>query len=242
MAIHLGTTIVALIFFGISFIIRRRCEIIARALLRPFRQEDDKLRDEKNQAFANHGLRSAQKQSEYTPTPTTQAKPYHMTMGLKRLDMENWLTVDAEYTKEHQLRTDLLDKSLPSVFQCLSGSEVACLEVLQLVVDFLTSRYPEMFVLEGSNIYNNATGETFSLVDVTNPLEIAARLAMEDFNILTKDESDGQFHLVASVTLFPVGWKLQERIGGSMAELHKTVPKWQERLSCPIAKYVPPPK
>lgn len=64
---------------------------------------------------------------------------------------------------------------------------------------------------------------------------------MEDFNILLCDpesEDPEEWKLMASATLFPAGWKLQERIGCSMAVLHAPVPGWKEKLGKSVNRYV----
>ncbi|KAI9783095.1 MAG: hypothetical protein M1839_004264 [Geoglossum umbratile] len=133
---------------------------------------------------------------------------YSMTMGLRRLDEKNWLTIDEEYLPEHRLRAELLSKSRNKVLQCLPGSEVACVEVLEFVVSFLIKRWPEVFELFGETdgdgvdggryfVRNNKTGEEFRIVAPyeVEPLEIAARLAIEDFNLLVKGEESGEYLL-----------------------------------------------
>jgi len=60
---------------------------------------------------------------------------------------------------------------------------------------------------------------------------------MEDFNILIKDLESGEYRLLASATLFPTGWCLQERIGTSMALLHAPVPGWKEKMSRSVNRY-----
>jgi len=142
-----------------------------------------------------------------------------MGMGLKRLDEDNWLTVDSEYLPEHKLRDSLLRTKRSKVLQCLPNSYEACHELLELVTTFLCSRYPEHFSLTSSPMFtirNHLTGETHALgPQSSNPLETVARLAMEDFNILMKDPVTGEYTLQASATLFPAGWELEERIGTS---------------------------
>lgn len=232
MAYYLLTLVFALVLFTISFTLRGQLNRLPKIVQRPF------YHSKKSHHEGHHPepVCPRQEKSQHTSSTRPAGKPYHMTMKLKRLDLNSWLTVDSEYLREHTIRKELLDKSLSNVLQCLPGSELACVETLDLVVDFLVSTYPDTFVLEGVGkdlaIRIIATQEIFSLVDVVNPLELAARLAKEDFNILMKDPEDQQYHLIASATLFPVGWKLQERIGGTMAALHKTVPNWQEKLSC----------
>lgn len=116
--------------------------------------------------------------------------------------MTNWLTVDKKYIQHDRIRADLLANKKNQVLQCLPGSEDACAELLDLVVDFLVQRYPLIFELcggpEGQDlIRNKVTSETFHIkapyIGIA-PLEIAARLAMEDFNILIKSD-DGKHRL-----------------------------------------------
>ncbi|TVY53673.1 hypothetical protein LCER1_G004114 [Lachnellula cervina] len=172
-----------------------------------------------------------EKRLQYVFPPLQPKTSSRTSMGLKRLEKSNWLTLDAHYTSEHQVRNYLLRTSHPNVIQCLPGSEAACHEVLSIAVDFLITRFPDHFTMEGKTITNHIANESFLVgPDCPNPLEVAARLAMEDFNVLMKNTETGKYHLQASATLFPAGWKLQERIGTTMANLHGPVPGWKEKM------------
>ncbi|KAG9236954.1 hypothetical protein BJ875DRAFT_354842, partial [Amylocarpus encephaloides] len=168
--------------------------------------------------------------------------PSSTSMGLKRLEVDNWLTIDSQYYNEHTIRNSLLITRHAQVVQCLRGSEQACHEVLELVTTFMSQRFPDDFTIvqtsHGPVIRNHITNENFHIgADCPNPLEVAARLAMEDFNVLMKHTETGQYHLMASATLFPAGWKLQERIGTSMDNLHKPVPEWKKNLGGSVNRY-----
>lgn len=56
-----------------------------------------------------------------------------------------------------------------------------------------------------------------------------------------KNQETGEYELKASATLFPAGWKLQERIGTSMANLHRPVPGWKEKLGGSVNRYLSSP-
>jgi hypothetical protein len=173
----------------------------------------------------------------YQFPPLRERTSTKMAMGLKRLDQSNWLTVDSNYLPEHVLRCGLLCTNHPQVIQCLPGSEAACHEALSAVTSFLSSRFPQHFTIttisSGPAIQNHLANEIFPIGqrNCPNPLEIAAKLSMEDFNVLVKNPETGEYHLQASATLFPAGWKLQERVGTSIANLHALVPGWKEKLS-----------
>lgn len=184
-------------------------------------------------------IKEQRKDSQYTLPPLKPKTSSRTTMGLKRLDASNWLTIDPHlYSSEHCARLHLLESDCPSVVQCLPGSEAACHEVLSLAVEFLTTRFPHHFTLKDDVIYNHIVNESFFVgPECSNPMEVAARLAMEDFNILVKNPESGEYHLQASATLFPAGWKLQERIGTTMANLHAPVPGWKEKLGGSVNRY-----
>lgn len=194
----------------------------------------------KNMAVKPLKFDSRENFEPYILPPLRIRQSSQMGMGLKRLDRVNWLTMDSNYLPEHVLRCELLETSRPRVIQCLSGTEEACSEVLDVVVRFLTSRYPEHFTSTATEVHNHITGETLPIgVKSIRPLETAARLAMEDFNILMKYSITGEYILKASVTLFPAGWELQERIGTSMANLHIPVPGWRENVGHIVNRYLP---
>ncbi|KAI9878527.1 MAG: hypothetical protein M1830_000661 [Pleopsidium flavum] len=182
----------------------------------------------------------------YPQQPFKQSGRYHMTMGLRRLDAEIWAIVDKHYTYEHKIRADILSSKKTKVFRCLPGSEDACAEVLNLVVNFLIRKHPAMFkIVEGidkvKSIKNTETGEVFSLQRPfygMEPLEVVARLVSEDVNVLMKRHNQGEHCLVASASLFPVGWSVEDRIGWPVSQLHGTVPLWQEKIGPSVERYI----
>jgi hypothetical protein len=113
-----------------------------------------------------------------------------MNMGLGKLNERNWLTMDDDSLPEHHLREELLTKSKSQVLYCLPGSESACLEVLEVVLDFLIKTWLdafECFEVNNNIIRNNKTDKESNL-DVDRPLEIAARLVTEDLNVLKESD------------------------------------------------------
>ena len=121
-----------------------------------------------------------------------------MNMDLRKSNLDEWLVVDEKYAVLHSIRSKLLDDENCRVIQCLPGSEAACAEVLDLVVEFLIQKFPEKFKAHFSfseikAVEIIATNEIFRVKAPFNrlqPLEIAARLAMEDFNILIQREDN----------------------------------------------------
>lgn len=133
--------------------------------------------------------------------PIKGREKYRVTMDVRKMKMENWLTVDGNYMAEHYVRRQLLAHEKSRVLQCLPESYGACLEMLEEVTEFLCQRFPGMFEktegAKGSIVGNKMTGETFVFGtghDDLHPLETAARLTMEDLSILMKN-ADGEYYL-----------------------------------------------
>jgi hypothetical protein len=114
---------------------------------------------------------------------------YNMTMGIRKMPEEDWLIIDNKYEEEQELRRYLLETNCDGVMQVLPGTEDACEEALECIVNFLTRRYPSQFQYPKGNpgyIYNKITNRTFKVTKPyeQHPLEVAAQLTMEDINLL----------------------------------------------------------
>ncbi|KAL5041517.1 hypothetical protein BDW71DRAFT_212049 [Aspergillus fruticulosus] len=181
----------------------------------------------------------------YPAQPIKGRDRYRVMMDVRKLDVENWLTLDKNYMDEHVVRSQLLAQEKQKVLQCLPESYEACLEALEEVVEFLTQRFSNMFDMkklgEEMTVYNKVTGETFVFggerTEQMDPLEIAVRLTMEDLSILMKNE-DGEYYLAASASLFPVGWTVAERIGWTISKLHNPVPLWHQQVANSVSKFL----
>lgn len=134
----------------------------------------------------------------YPAAPIKGRERYRVMMDVRKLDVENWLTVDKNYMEEHQIRRQLLSQQKRKVLQCLPESYEACVEALEDVVEFLCYRFPNAFSQNRSGdevtVHNKMTGEVFVFGGENNshidPLEVAVRLTMEDLSILMKNPDD----------------------------------------------------
>lgn len=123
---------------------------------------------------------------------------WHLTMDLRKPERETWLEMDDQYLPEHNIRSKLLNEKKSAVIQRQPGSEAACAEVLELVAQDLTTNFPQQFKAwpspsELEMVEIVATGEVFRVrapFREMEPLEVAARLAGEDLNILIKGGKD----------------------------------------------------
>jgi hypothetical protein len=134
---------------------------------------------------------------------TTEPRPYRpwssgkfaMTMGIRKLPEDDLFLLDNKYVEEQKLRRYLLREKREAVMQCLPGSEDACAETLDLVVNFLTMKYPHLFqqVPERPGYLRNCVTNLVLKISKpyeVHPLEVAAQLVMEDLNILMQGAGD----------------------------------------------------
>ena len=115
--------------------------------------------------------------------------------GNTKLPEDDLFLLDKEYIEQQKFRRHLLKEKREGVMQCLPGSEDACAETLDLIVSFLTQRYPYLFVPvpeKPGYLHNRITDLTFKISKPyeIHPLEVAAQLVMEDLNILMQGAGD----------------------------------------------------
>lgn len=144
----------------------------------------------------------------YPAQPIKGRERYRVMMDIRKLDAQNWLTLDKNYLEEHRVRGHLLRERRDEVVQCLPESTEACQEALEEVSEFLCERFPNMFsksVHQNEEIIENCmNGEKFNISELArskklpDALEAAVRLTMEDLSILMMNEDD-EYYLYGHV-------------------------------------------
>jgi hypothetical protein len=126
----------------------------------------------------------------------------YLQLGLRKMNsMGQWLTIDNSYVELHEARTALLDRKRPECVQVRLEGEEACEELMDQIVEHLCVRYPDHFNTKIKNgrrsIRNELSSEDISLARPFpyHPIEICARLAIEDFSIFVRNEFTRQWYL-----------------------------------------------
>ena len=122
-------------------------------------------------------------------------------MGTRALGDRPWLVSDEHRRDELALKAQLLDAQRDSVIALTDDSRDASLVLLDLVEQ-------------------NGNGSDHPPA-TDHPLEHAALSAQEDLCLLQR-RPDG-WHLDASVLCFPTRWRLHEKVGHHIAEVHGPV-------------------
>ncbi|MEO6318333.1 MAG: DUF3445 domain-containing protein [Acidimicrobiales bacterium] len=150
---------------------------------------------------------------ELAPAPG----PPWLGMGTRNLAAADWLIADADRDRDLVRKAVLLDARHAEVFAALDSPAVnaASIEVLELVVA--------------------ATGTTAVPVDL-HPLDAAGRLVQEDLCLMVL--RDGAPHLDAASLCCPSYWRLADKIGRPMAEVHEPVAHYDVELAAKVDTFL----
>lgn len=99
---------------------------------------------------------------------------------------------------------------------------------------YLPARYPTLYKKTPVGIDNLYTGESFNIVQrplPEDPMMTCARLVQDDLALMFERE-DGQYYLLAGAILLPGFWRLEDKFGMPLSEIHTSgnVPQYREKL------------
>lgn len=155
--------------------------------------------------------------------------PYRMAMNLTTVPEAAWFELDDRYASEMAEKRHLLAARRGDVFAALPVSGVARAEALRMIVEALTAHHPDRFECDGDAVMNHLTGERLTGLD---PLDLAGRLVQEDLCII----QDGI--LTAASLCFPSRWRLADKIGKPLTDVHGPVPFYANRLAAPVDRFI----
>lgn len=155
-------------------------------------------------------------------------------MGLRKMDFAEWIELDNEYLSFHAQKAARIPERGEKCCYTAPEALPAAYELLEELADYLPARYPTMFKRTKVGIDNLATGERFDILArplVEDPMAMAARWIQEDLAIMVEG-SDGVYYLKAGATLLTGFWRLQDKLGMSIDEIHFSgdVPGFKQKL------------
>lgn len=156
-------------------------------------------------------------------------------MGLTAVPEAEWFEIDRLYPAETAERARLLRERHAEVFGSEPGAAAASREAWDMIIDHLTRVHPDWFARDGRTIHVRPTGERIG-IDDRDPLELAGRLVQEDL-CLIQDSAEGP-RFTAAVLCFPSRWRLHEKLGRPLAQVHGAVPFYGERLARPVDRFM----
>jgi hypothetical protein len=174
-----------------------------------------------------HALPVEPNAPDYRPAD---GRPFRLTLGLRALDLRDWIEVDAHRADELALKAALLASRHAEVVACRTAGEEPSRELFALVADHLLGRFPGLVAREGRAIRDRQTGW---LVDpaALHPVDAAGRLVQEDLCLMVR-QPEGWVLEAASVCA-PSRWTLAEKMGRTLLDVHEPVPGYAEAIGRP---------
>ncbi|KAK2768226.1 hypothetical protein FQN54_000078 [Arachnomyces sp. PD_36] len=159
---------------------------------------------------------------------------YFITMGLRSMKWDEWIELDNHYPRYHEDKARRIaergDKCCKTAPEAMDGA----IELLEELTSYLPQRYPSMFKRTPVGIDNHFTGESFNTTQrplPEDPMKISARLIQDDLALMF-EKPDGQYYLLAGSILLAGFWRLEDKFGMPLSEIHTSgdVPQFQTKL------------
>lgn len=140
-------------------------------------------------------------------------------IGLKPLEASAWIDTDDRLGALLAEKERLAAERWHEVFAAEAGTEAAQAELLALLAEHLPRRFPSLYRRDGEALL--VAGRRVPL-DALPALWTAARLVPEDLVLMRRGESG--WRLAAASLSFPSSWRLADKIGRPIHEVHAPVP------------------
>ncbi|KAJ5665150.1 uncharacterized protein N7477_007598 [Penicillium maclennaniae] len=162
---------------------------------------------------------------------------YHQTMSLTRMETDWWIELESTYKTRIAQRKELYAKNGKAVLDAMPGSELACKELMEMVLQFICARYPQHFTLVDKRILKNHILGTEHDVKAKPPLEILLENVPEDFAIMLRDDETGFYFLRAAVICSALGWNVASKVGKRLDQIHDPIPDYKEKMQFSMDRF-----
>lgn len=144
------------------------------------------------------------------------------------------LELDNHYLKYHADKAKRIAERGPKCCQTAPEAFNGAIELLEEFCSYLPQRYPSLYRATPVGMDNLVTHESFNIKErplVEDPMQMAARMVQDDLAIMFEKE-DGQYYLLAGAILLAGFWKLEDKVGMPLSEIHTSgdVPGYKEKL------------
>jgi hypothetical protein len=155
-----------------------------------------------------------------------QAGPFRWRLGLRPLDLADWIEVDDAYEHDLAVKAAVLAAHHDEAVVVLPDVVDEANEVLDALVEHLTVHLRD-------RVPGDRRGRRPGQPDRTlHPLDAAGRLVQEDLVLLV--ERDGGLVVGGGSVCFPNRWDLRSKVGRSLADVHAPVARLNDELGDPI--------
>ncbi|KAJ5208006.1 hypothetical protein N7449_002385 [Penicillium cf. viridicatum] len=159
---------------------------------------------------------------------------YYITLGLRSMKWDEWIELDNHYLKYHADKARRIKERGSKCCHTAPEAMDAAIELLEELRAYLPERYPSMFTKTATGITNKVTNETFNITQrplPEDPMATAARLVQDDLALMI-ERPDGEYYLLAGAILLAGFWRLSDKFGMRLSEIHTSgdVPQFKSKL------------
>ena len=136
-------------------------------------------------------------------------------LGTRPLDLSQWLTADAETAPTIEMKKRLIMQRRDDVVALFEGGEAAAEEAAALVAEWMDRSITQRGI---------------------DALEEAALMVADDLTVLEpRNSADGtELLFVAGVVCSPSRWKLADKMGKNMLQVHAPVSRYAEHIGAAV--------
>ena len=160
-------------------------------------------------------------------------------MGLRSMQWDEWIELDNHYMRFHEDKRRRIEERGSKCCRTDPDPRVfdGAVELLEELSAYLSERYSSVFQKTVVGVDNVFTNESFNITELTmngkqeDPMQLCARLIQDDLAIMFEKE-DGQYYLQAGAILLAGFWRLEDKWGMPLSEIHTSgdVPQFKQKL------------
>ncbi|KAL7771005.1 hypothetical protein CFE70_000945 [Pyrenophora teres f. teres 0-1] len=149
--------------------------------------------------------------------PFRHGPKYNITMGLRTMHWDEWIELDNDYLSYHSLKAARIAARGEKCIKTDPKAWDAAVELLEEMAGYLKE------VFDVGALTRNGVKE--------DPMALCSRLVQDDLAIMLEGE-DGQYYLLAGSILLAGFWKLEDKFGMGLSEIHTSahVPGFKQKL------------
>lgn len=155
------------------------------------------------------------------------------------MEWDEWIELDNHYLRFHEDKRRRIEARASRCCRTDDDPKIfdGAVELLEELSAYLSERYPSMFRRTAVGVDNMVTNESFDVKRLTmngqkeDPMQLCARLVQDDLAIMFERE-DGQYYLLAGAILLAGFWRLEDKWGMPLSEIHTSgdVPGFKQKL------------
>jgi hypothetical protein len=162
-------------------------------------------------------------------------------MGLRTLQPDEWIELDNQFPKYHADKAVRIKERGDKCVKTHPDAYPAAVELLEELASYLPARYPTLFRKTAVGVDNLWSNESFNIVKrplSEDPMATCARLIQDDMALLL-EQPDGTYRLLAGCILLAGFWRLSDKFGMSLSDIHTSghVPSFREKLEKGMMKF-----